>query len=175
MGAVGVRYWKTRNLAVNAALALALGSGRQGLMALDTYFGAGPIAGVTLLLGNWRHLAVGATPEASYIYFRPGGGLPSTKLISFRAQLAPLVEHAVVCAFGDPDTAAGIDVHISGITDHRFRSKQGNFQTIGNCHGFQLFARCLWTGLCKGSIRCQASKAELNHRERQSKDFPSRG
>jgi hypothetical protein len=87
LGAVGLRYWKTRNLAWNAALAFALGSGRQGPTALDTYFGAGPILGVTLLLGNWRHLAVGATPEASFIYFRPGGGGPASKLYAFRAQL----------------------------------------------------------------------------------------
>jgi len=87
LGAVGLRYWKTRNLAWNAALALAVGSGRQGATRLDTYFGAGPIVGVTLLLGNWRHLAVGATPEASFIYFRPGGGGAATKLYTFRAQL----------------------------------------------------------------------------------------
>ncbi|HET6151077.1 MAG TPA: hypothetical protein VFH68_26310 [Polyangia bacterium] len=87
LGAVGVRYWKTRNLAWNAALALAVGGGKQGLKSLDTYVGAGPIVGVTLLLGNWRHLAVGATPEASFIYFRPGGGAPASKLYAFRAQL----------------------------------------------------------------------------------------
>ena len=87
LGAVGLRYWKTRNLAFNAALALALGGGKQGLAPLDTYVGAGPIVGVTLLLGTWRHLAVGATPEASFIYFRPGGGGPTSKLFAFRAQL----------------------------------------------------------------------------------------
>jgi len=87
MGAVGVRYWKTRNLAWNVALALAAGSGRQGSQELDTYFGTGPIVGMTLLLGNWRHLAIGASPEASLIYFRPGGGGPGTKLVGFRAQL----------------------------------------------------------------------------------------
>jgi hypothetical protein len=87
LGAVGVRYWKTRNLAWNLALALALGGGRQGVVPLDTYLGVGPIVGVTLLLGSWRHLAVGATPEASFIYFRPSGGGPSTRLYAFRAQL----------------------------------------------------------------------------------------
>jgi hypothetical protein len=87
MGSLGVRYWKTRNLAWNAALALAAGSGRQGTQELDTYFGAGPIVGLTLLLGNWRHLAVGASPEASLVYFRPGAGGTTTKLVTFRAQL----------------------------------------------------------------------------------------
>jgi hypothetical protein len=87
MGSLGVRYWKTRYLAWNLALALAAGSGRQGTQELDTYFGAGPIVGLTLLLGNWRHLAIGASPEASLVYFRPGAGGTTTKLVAFRGQL----------------------------------------------------------------------------------------
>jgi hypothetical protein len=87
MGALGVRYWKTRNLAWNLGLGFALGGGRQGGQALDTYYGVGPIGGLTLLLGNWRHLAIGASPEASLIYFKPGGSGDGTKLIAFRAQL----------------------------------------------------------------------------------------
>jgi hypothetical protein len=88
LGAVGVRYWKTRNLAWNLALALALGGGRQGSQALDTYYGVGPILGMTLLLGNWRHLAIGASPEASFIYFKPTGGAGTgTKLVAFRGQI----------------------------------------------------------------------------------------
>jgi hypothetical protein len=88
MGAIAVRYWKTRNLAWNAGLALALGGGKLGSQGLDTYYGLGPIVGLTMLLGNWRHLAVSASPEASYVYFKPTGGSgPSTQLISFRAEL----------------------------------------------------------------------------------------
>ena len=30
------------------------------MVALDTYYGFGPIAGLSMLLGNWRHLAVSA-------------------------------------------------------------------------------------------------------------------
>ena len=37
----------------------------------DTYFGVGPIVGLSLLLGNWRHLAVSASPELAYVWFRP--------------------------------------------------------------------------------------------------------
>jgi hypothetical protein len=88
MGAIAVRYWKTRNLAWNAGLAFALGGGKLGSQGLDTYYGAGPIVGLTMLLGNWRHLAVSASPEASYVYFKPSGGSsPSTQLVSFRAEL----------------------------------------------------------------------------------------
>ena len=88
MGAIAVRYWKTRNLAWNAGLALALGGGKLGSQGLDTYYGVGPIAGLTMLLGNWRHLAVSANPEVSYVYFKPTGSSgPSTQLIGFRAEL----------------------------------------------------------------------------------------
>jgi len=88
MGAIAVRYWKTRNFAWNAGLALALGGGKLGSQGLDTYYGLGPIVGLTMLLANWRHLAVSASPEASYVYFKPtGGSAPSTQLISFRAEL----------------------------------------------------------------------------------------
>jgi hypothetical protein len=88
MGAIALRHWTTRNLAWNVGLAFALGGGRQGSMALDTYYGIGPIGGLTLLLANWRHLAVGASPEASLVYFKPSGGAGSgTKLFAFRAQL----------------------------------------------------------------------------------------
>jgi hypothetical protein len=61
MGALGARYWWTRNLALNAGLAFAVGGGRDGTQSRDTYFGVGPTAGLTLLLGNWRHLAVSAS------------------------------------------------------------------------------------------------------------------
>ncbi len=41
-----------------------------------------------MLLGNWRHLAISASPEASFVYFKPSGGSgPSTQLVSFRAEL----------------------------------------------------------------------------------------
>jgi hypothetical protein len=79
MGAIAVRYWKTRNLAWNAGLAFALGGGKLGSQGLDTYYGVGPIVGLTMLLGN---------PEASYVYFKPTGGSgPSTQLVTFRAEL----------------------------------------------------------------------------------------
>jgi len=85
LGALAARYWTTRNLALNAGLALAFGGGSDQGRALDTFFGAGPILGLTLLLGNWRHLAVGASPEVSFVWFKPGGSAPSTTLVDLRA------------------------------------------------------------------------------------------
>ena len=72
MGVVGARYWWTRDFAWNAGLAFAAGGGRTGTVALDTYYGFGPIAGLSMLLGNWRHLAISASPELAFVWFRPG-------------------------------------------------------------------------------------------------------
>ncbi len=88
LGAVGARYWMTRNLALNGYLALGTGGGSLGGQALDTYLGVGPIVGMTLLLGNWRHLAIGASPELEVVWFRPAGGdADSTLLVAMRASL----------------------------------------------------------------------------------------
>jgi hypothetical protein len=88
MGALGVRYWSTRNLALNGGLVLAMGGGREDARSLDTYIGGGPIVGMTLLLGNWKHLAIGATPELSVVVFKPGGGTThSTTLVDVRGSL----------------------------------------------------------------------------------------
>jgi hypothetical protein len=89
MGVLAARYWTTRNLAFNAGLAFAVGGGREGMQALDTYFGAGPVLGLTLLLGNWRHLAVGASPELAVVWFRPGpsSAIGAITMIDLRAAL----------------------------------------------------------------------------------------
>ena len=88
LGAIGARYWATRNLAWNGYLAFGSGGGSDGAQGLDTYFGAGPIVGLTLLLGNWRHLAIGASPELAVVWFRPGGtGSGTTTLVEMRAAL----------------------------------------------------------------------------------------
>ena len=94
LGALGARYWMTRNLAWNAYLAFGAGGGSvgsvgsSGTQGLDTYLGVGPIVGLTLLLANWRHLAIGASPELGVVWFRPGGtGSGSTKIVEVRAAL----------------------------------------------------------------------------------------
>jgi hypothetical protein len=89
MGALGVRSWTTRNFAWNGGLVLAAGGGRDGTQTLDTYFGVGPIVGMTLLLGNWRHLAIGASPDLALVWFRPGPSeaTKSTTMIAMRAAL----------------------------------------------------------------------------------------
>jgi hypothetical protein len=92
MGAVSVRYWKTRNLAVDVGVALAGGGGRDGSTTLDSYLGLGPIVGINLLLGNWRHLAIEASPQLGFIVFKPalggsGAGSGATKLVDLRTEL----------------------------------------------------------------------------------------
>ncbi|HXU02010.1 MAG TPA: hypothetical protein VN903_13650 [Polyangia bacterium] len=74
MGALAARYWWTRNMALNVGAAFALGSGRTDTRSLDTYLGIGPIVGLSLLLGNWRHLAVSASPELALVWFKPAVG-----------------------------------------------------------------------------------------------------
>jgi hypothetical protein len=88
LGLLGVRYWMNRGLAVNLGVALALGGGKEGDRTLDSYAGGGPRLGLTLLLGNWRHLAVGASPELGVFVFKPGGGTTtSTVVVDLRAVL----------------------------------------------------------------------------------------
>lgn len=89
MGTLAVRYWWTRNLAFNGGLAFGVGGGRDAMQSLDTHIGIGPIVGVSLLLANWKHLAISASPELAYVWFRPGGtgaGGNST-MISFQGAL----------------------------------------------------------------------------------------
>jgi len=88
VGALGARYWTSRNLALNGGLALAAGGGSSGSAALDTYLGVGPIVGFSLLLANWRHLAVLASPELGLLWFRPAGGGSSSSTVVFDLQAA---------------------------------------------------------------------------------------
>ena len=77
MGALAARYWWTRNLALNAGAAFAVGGGRNDTQSLDTYLGVGPIVGMSLLLGNWKHLAISASPELALVWFKPAVGSDS--------------------------------------------------------------------------------------------------
>ena len=86
VGAFGARYWTSRNLALNGALALAAGGGSVGSESLDTYLGVGPVVGVSVLLANWRHLAVLASPQLAFVWFRPaGGGTSGTVMFDLQA------------------------------------------------------------------------------------------
>ena len=89
MGALAARYWWTRNLAFNGGVVFGVGGGRAATQGFDTHVGLGPIVGLTLLLGNWRHLAVSANPQLAYVWFRPGGtgGGGDTTMIALRAAL----------------------------------------------------------------------------------------
>ena len=84
---LSVRHWVTRNLALNAGVALALGGGSQGDRLLDTYFGFGPGVGLSILLGNWRHLAIAASPDLSLVWFKAAGSADATYVVDLRAEL----------------------------------------------------------------------------------------
>ncbi len=88
LGALGARYWMSRNVALNAYLVLGSGGGSLRGQDLDTYLGVGPIVGMTLLLANWKHLAIGASPELAVVWFRPAGGdAGNTTLFQMRAAI----------------------------------------------------------------------------------------
>jgi len=87
VGALGARYWTSRNLALNGGLALAAGGGSAGSASLDTYLGVGPIVGISVLLANWRHLAILASPELGFLWFRPAGG-DTSSTVTFDLQAA---------------------------------------------------------------------------------------
>jgi hypothetical protein len=107
LGALALRYWQSRNLALTAGLALGFGGGRDGGMALDSYAGLGPIVGMSLLLGNWRHLAVAASPDASFVWFSPGNdGVTTTTLITVRAAIEGELHFGFV---GVPALSIGMD------------------------------------------------------------------
>jgi hypothetical protein len=89
MGALRARYWWTRNLGWNLGAAFTVGGGHDQARALDTSFGLGPVAGLSLLLGNWRHLAIAASPEVALVWFSPGGAGAggTTTMVDVRAAL----------------------------------------------------------------------------------------
>src|SRR5262249_13140203 len=107
MGAIGARYWWTRNLALNGGVAFAVGGGRDGMTTRETHLGVGPIVGLSLLVGNWKHLAISASPELAYVYFRPGGegAGPNVHVVALRAALEAEVHFGFV---GVPALSIGL-------------------------------------------------------------------
>jgi hypothetical protein len=84
---LGVRHWVGPNLALNGGLALALGGGRDAGRLLDSYFGVGPSLGASLLLGNWRHLAVAASPNLMFVVWKGASSADATYVAELRADL----------------------------------------------------------------------------------------
>jgi len=107
LGALSLHYWTSRNVALTGGLALGFGGGRDAGRTLDSYVGVGPIVGMSLLLGNWRHLAVAASPEASFVWFSPGtNGGPSTTLVTVRGVLEGELHFGFI---GVPALSLGLD------------------------------------------------------------------
>jgi hypothetical protein len=90
LNALSLRRWSTTNYAWSAGLALAAGGGTSRQMGTgstqswDTYFGFGPTVGATFLLANWKHLAVGLSPQIDFVFFLPGGTRPKTLSLDVR-------------------------------------------------------------------------------------------
>jgi hypothetical protein len=110
LGALTLHYWRTRNVALTGGLAFGAGGGRDAGHTLDSYVGVGPIVGMSLLLGNWRHLAVAASPDASLVWFSPGhDGTSTTTLVTVRAVLEGELHFGFI---GVPALSLGLDAGV---------------------------------------------------------------
>lgn len=110
LGALSLHYWHTRSVALTGGLALGFGGGRDTNGSLDSWKAVGPVVGMSLLLGNWRHLAVSASPEASFVWFSPGGsGSSSTKLVTVRGVIEGELHFGFV---GVPALSLGLDAGV---------------------------------------------------------------
>jgi hypothetical protein len=92
LNAFGVRRWYSATRAFSAGLVLAMGGGSSKVdgktATWDTYLGVGPTAGMSFLLGKWKHLAVSASPQLDLIFFMPA----RTRSKTFMANARGLVE-----------------------------------------------------------------------------------
>jgi hypothetical protein len=126
LGAVGARYWMNRNLALNGYLVLGTGGGSVGAADLDTYLGVGPILGMTLLLANWKHLAIGASPELAVVWFRPAGGnTDSTTLFQLRAAIEGELHFGFI---GVPALSIGLQAGAQVLYEH---APAGHLWSVG--------------------------------------------
>jgi len=126
LGAVGARYWMSRNLALNGYLVLGTGGGSVGGQDLDTYLGVGPILGMTLLLANWKHLAIGASPELAVVWFRPAGGdADSTTLFQLRAAVEGELHFGFI---GVPALSIGLEAGAQVLYE---RAPAGHLWSVG--------------------------------------------
>lgn len=105
LNAIAVRRWLGRNLAVTGGLVFAAGGGRAYGRVLDTYFGVGPTFGVSLLLANWRHLAISASPDLAVVGFRASGDGNWRSVTDLRADLEAELHFGFI---GLPALALGI-------------------------------------------------------------------
>ncbi|HVZ72003.1 MAG TPA: hypothetical protein VHJ20_06470, partial [Polyangia bacterium] len=89
LAGITARTWRSRNVALLGGLVIGAGGGRSGSTSLDSYFAIGPIVGGSLLLGLWRHLAVSASPDLAFVWFKPaiGDSSASVKVIQLRGAL----------------------------------------------------------------------------------------
>jgi hypothetical protein len=112
INSLALRRWSTSRYAWSAGLALGLGSGSTRTSATtkytwDTYLGIGPTIGATFLLANWKHLAVGLSPQIDLLYFMPGSKKekPKTLLLNVRG----LIEGELHLGFlGLPQVSLGL-------------------------------------------------------------------
>lgn len=108
MTSIGIRRWHTERYAYSAGLSIGAGGGStSGLGSWDTYIGVGPNFGAYFLLGQWKHLAVSASPQLGFLYFAPSASGNTT----ISANVAGKIEAELQLGFlGLPGLSVGTDV-----------------------------------------------------------------
>jgi hypothetical protein len=121
VSALAARRWIGRNIAVDGGLALAIGGGSDGGRLLDTYFGLGPVLGASVLLANWRHVAVMAGPELTFVVFK-GASSADT---AYMAELLGSLEAELHFGFiGAPALSLGIRSGLAFRLEHAVDATQ---------------------------------------------------
>ena len=105
VSALAARRWIGRNVAIDGGLALALGGGSDGGRLLDTYFGGGPVIGASVLLANWRHVAVMAGPELTFVVFKGASSADTAYLVELLGTLEAEVHFGFI---GAPALSLGV-------------------------------------------------------------------
>lgn len=105
MASLSARRWLDRTLAIDVGLSLATGGGSEGDRLVDTYFGFGPVVGASILLANWKHLAVAASPELALVIFKGAGSAKTAYVADLSANLEAELHFGFI---GAPALSIGI-------------------------------------------------------------------
>ena len=105
VASLSARRWLDRTLALDVGLAFSMGGGRESGQLLDTYFGFGPVIGTSILLANWKHVAVAASPELSVLIFKGAGSASTAYVADLSANLEAELHFGFI---GAPALSVGI-------------------------------------------------------------------
>ena len=121
VSALSARRWIGRNVAIDGGLALALGGGSEGGRLLDTYFGLGPVIGAEVLLANWRHVAVVAGPELTFVAFKGASSADTAYLLELLGSIEAEMHFGFI---GAPALSLGVRSGLAFRLEHAVDATQ---------------------------------------------------